>query len=159
MPESESEIELEYRLSAEQRELWRDGLPKLRGTQVEVAKRLQKVSKGKEGSWRNTVSGFLKGDEVQLRSVFGERKRAQVLADALGLSVNDLRLRLRAAREHGRELPHGWRIPGFEDLGVFPILEALHPSPLGRGSSCSEIQPPSWSLEALLAIARASVAL
>jgi hypothetical protein len=126
MPESETEIELEYRLSAEQRELWRDSLPKLRSSQVDVAKQLHKVSKGELGSWKNAVSGFLKGDEVQLRSVFGEPKRARILADAL--------------------------------LGVFPILEALHPSPLGRGSSCSEIRPPNWSLEALVEITRAKPA-
>lgn len=155
---AETETELEYRLSAEQRELWRSSLPKLRGTQASLADKLTQVAKGKRESWKNVVSGFLKGEAGALRSVFSHAARTRIVADALGLGDNDLRLRLRAAREHDREDRHGWRIPGFEDLGVFPILEALYPCPRGRGSAHSSMKMPDWSLEALVEISLAEPA-
>lgn len=155
---TETDNDLEYRLSAEQRELWQRSVP-LQIKQIEVAKQLHSLCKGSEASWKNVVSGFLKGEEGHLRSVFTHPERAKLLADAIGIDVNDLRRRLRAAREHGLEQPHAWRIPSFEDLGLFPILDALYPGPAGGGSSHTNLRGvPQWSLDALFELACAKPA-
>ena len=118
-----------YTLSEAQKAIWHQQLGEQpRGTQRRLAEALARKVKGKESAWTTQMSNFFKGDDDGLRAIFDHPERLKVVAEGLGLSPRQLRDKLALAQGIPPEdALDEMRVPGFEDLGPRPILEAFYP--------------------------------
>ena len=118
-----------YTLSEAQKAIWHQQLGEQpRGTQRDLARALARKVKGKESAWATPMTNFFKGDDGGLRAVFDHPERLKVVAEGLGLSPRQLRDKLALAQGIPPEdALDEMRVPGFEDLGPRPILEAFYP--------------------------------
>lgn len=108
-----------------------------RGVQKNIAIKLSpsQTAKRNSGSWQSLISLFFKGEYKGLKLVFGKRERLEVVATELGLSAHVLEEWLDTARWGGKVAsPYEILIPGFEDYGPVPILDAFFPMIQGGGS-------------------------
>lgn len=119
-----------YRLSPEQQKAWYAWMNELsapRGRRSQIADDLARTVKGtKKESWKTTLTGFFRGEAKALQAIFDDPKRLRVVAG--GLEVPPERLREQLSVVSGQpsaDGPFDVRVPGFEDFGPVPALEAL----------------------------------
>ncbi len=108
-----------------------------RGMQKKIAIKLSpsQTAKRTSGSWQSLISLFFKGEYKGLKLVFEKRERLEIVATELGLSTHVLEEWLDTARWGGKAAsPYEVHIPGFEDYGPVPILDAFFPMIQGGGS-------------------------
>ncbi len=134
----------DLRLTPSQQKVWQSRFAELpRGTQTQIAGAIAGAH-GNVRAWCTRVCNFFKGQEGALKSIFPYPKYLKVVAHHVHCTTGDLEEWFAAARG----VPHAdraldTRIPGFEDLGAIPILDAFYPPPhretqyhlIGRPSS------------------------
>ncbi|PRQ05144.1 hypothetical protein [Enhygromyxa salina] len=152
-----------YNLSAEELQRWKSSLEplaKTRGTKTRLAKALYHAKVAELSSCKNMVSEFFHGKPDTLRTIFDDPKRLQIIAEGLSMTPDTLGEYLAAARTKGKDLPFSQRIPGFEDLGPFDIVDAAFSPPAGQKIIITNCQVTavsdglsSWSFDDLFELA------
>lgn len=129
-----SRASIEYNLSTEQIERWQNSLGPLlkRGVKTKIAEKLAGLGDQSVSHFKNILTDFSKGDSGALRSIFDQEDRLRVVAEELALTVSDLRQFLQHAKQRDEDGPFELRIPGFEDLGAFHIVEAMFSPMAGK---------------------------
>jgi hypothetical protein len=118
----------DYDLTPDQRAWWVEKLPKQWGLQTEIAKALHAKRQGEEASWKTQISLFFKGDAKGLSAVFSNDVRVATVATKLSVTPSELRAWLDMAKGTTRaDAFDTLRVPGFEDYGPIPVLEAFWP--------------------------------
>lgn len=126
---------LDYRLSAEELQRWTSSLgpaSKKRGTKTRLADALYREKVAEHSSCKNMVTDFFKGKPDALRGIFDDPVRLRIMAEGLGLTPDILRDYLMSAKTAGKDPPFSRRLPGFEDLGAFDIVDVAFSPPAGK---------------------------
>lgn len=116
-----------YRLNESQQQVWRTQIGKPpRGGQTKIARALKKALRQTDATWKNALTDFFKGEKDGLKKIFDDPTALSIVAKELDRAPDELRAALRTAA--GVATEDSWlevRVPGFEDLGPVPVLDAF----------------------------------
>lgn len=125
----------DFNLTPSQKQAWQTLLDEStsRGSKTAMAKEIAKLEKKADpASWKTTVSGFFKGNEKELRAVFGHQRRLRAAESGLGIEPGLLRAWLQQVQGGAtQDGPLDIRIAGFEDYGPVPVVEGYFAPPVG----------------------------